>query len=219
MSAKSHAAVLAALVAAAPLAAQMTPGRPLMIGVYGGGYDHFLNLNAAGTTSFTPGYSIGATAGVQLNRYVAVHADFTLHGCDAAGTASFAGRNFGMLFYGAHVQVGYPLSGGVTPYAFLGGGAVTIHEFGGVTTVSPFTKPAAMFGAGFLYALPRTPVELFAEAKGHVYKWDRGVSIQTQWSIMSTGGQPYVVALDAVQLDHMQWDFIYAAGLSYRFAW
>jgi opacity protein-like surface antigen len=187
------AAALAALFAASPLAAQTK--RSFVVGAYGGRYDHLLNLDAAGTADFTPGYSLGATAGVQLNRYVAVHGDFTFARNEARGDASFAGRSFDRFFYGAHVELGYPLADAVTPYAFLGGGAVRVREPDGSATISPFTKPAAMFGLGFFYALRGTPVELFGEAKDLVYKWDRG------------------------GFDHMQWDFTYTAGLTYRFAW
>ena len=211
------AAALAALCAASPLAAQT--GRSFVIGMYGGGYDHILNLNAAGTADFTPGYSVGATAGVQLNRYVALHGDFTFHRCTAQGTASFAGVKFDRFFYGAHVKLGYPLERGVTPYAFLGGGAVAVHQLDGTATISPFTKPAGMFGLGFFYALSRTRLRLFAEAKDLVYKWDRGGFDPMQWDFTTTGGRSYRLAWDRGNFDRMQWDFTYTVGLAYRFAW
>ncbi len=210
-------AVLAAWFAAAPLAAQQT-GRPLIIGVYGGGYDHLLNLNSAGTAQFTPGASVGVTAGVQLNRFVALHGDFTFHWCDAQGNTSLAGRNFDFFFYGAHVELGYPLSGGVTPYLFVGGGALTVRQVDATATINPFTKPAAMFGLGFFYALPRTRLELFAEAKDLVYRWDRGGLDPGQWEFTTTEGRPYEVTWYAAAVDHTQWDLTYTAGVSYRFA-
>jgi opacity protein-like surface antigen len=209
------AAALAALSAAAPLAAQTD--RSVVIGMYGGGYEHMLDLNAVGTARFMPGYSVGATVGAQLNRYVALHGDFTFHGCDVQGDASFAGKNFDLFFYGAHVELGYPLAGGVTPYLFLGGGAVTIDELGSAATISPFTKPAAMFGAGLFYSFFGTRFELFAQAKDLVYRWDRGGFAPIEGYVTTTGGQTYRVELDRGRFDRPQWDVTYTAGVSYRF--
>jgi opacity protein-like surface antigen len=208
------AAAFAAMFAAAPLAAQFD--RSFVIGMYGGAYDHMEHFNAAGTATFMPGYSVGATAGVQLTRYVALHGDFTLHGCDAQGDASFAGRNFDLFFYGAHAEVGYPLSGGFTPYVFLGGGAATIRELGSAATLGSFTKPAGMFGVGFFYSIAG-PVEVFAEAKELVYQWDRGGPAPILWEFTTTGGQTYNVAFDTGHFNRTQWDATYTFGLSYRF--
>ena len=207
-------AALAALFAATPLAAQFD--RSIVIGMYGGGYDHTLDLNAAGTARFMPGYSVGATVGAQLNRYVALHGDFTFHGCDVQGNASFAGRNFDLFFYGAHVEVGYPLPGGVAPYLFLGGGAVTIKELGSAATISAFTKPAAMFGAGFFYPIAGR-FELFVEGKDLVYRWDRGGSAPMPFYLPTTQGQIYRVDLNTGRFDRTQWDLTYTFGVSYRF--
>lgn len=208
------AVAVAAMFAAAPLAAQFE--RSTVVGVYAGDYSHMVDFNAAGTARFMPGYDLGATAGVQLNRYVALHGDFTFHGCDAQGNASFAGKNFDLLFYGAHVELGYPLVGGVTPYVFFGGGAVTIHELGSAAPLGSFTKPAGMIGVGFFYPI-FGPVELFGEAKNLVYRWDRGGPAPFPWSYTTTGGQTYNVALNTGRFDRTLWDATYTFGLSYRF--
>jgi hypothetical protein len=208
------AVALAAMFAAAPLAAQFE--RSTVVGVYAGDYSHMVDFNAAGTARFMPGYDLGATAGVQLNRYVALHGDFTFHGCDAQGNASFAGRNFDLLFYGAHVELGYPLLGGVTPYVFVGGGAVTIHELGSGAALAPFTKPAGMFGAGFFYPI-FGPLELFGEAKQLVYRWDRGGTPPVLWDVTTTDGQTHRVAFDTGRFNRTLWDATYTFGLSYRF--
>jgi opacity protein-like surface antigen len=208
------AAALAAMFAAAPLAAQSD--RSIVVGVYGGDYSHMEDFNAAGTARFMPGYDVGATAGVQFNRYVAVHGDFTFHGCDAQGNASFAGKNFDLFFYGAHVELGYPIPGGVTPYVFFGGGAATIRELGSAAPLGSFTKPAGMFGAGFFYPI-FGPVELFGEVKNLVYRWDRGGPPSMPWSFTTTGGQTYGLAFDTGHFNRTQWDATYTFGLSYRF--
>lgn len=215
------AAALAALFAVAPLAAQ-TPAqeedtdRGVIVGVYGGWYDHLLDLTANHTADFAPGVSYGATVGVQLNRYLALHGDFTFTRNRAEGDATFAGMMFDRFFYGAHAEVGYPMLGGVTPYVFLGGGAVTIDEVGNAATIAPFTRPAAMFGAGFFAKLFGTRFELFAEAKNLVYKWDQGGFDPVQWYIPTTGGQMYRIGWDTGHFNRMQSDLTYTAGVAYR---
>ena len=212
------AAVITALFAAAPLAAQFE--RSVVIGMYGGGYDHLVNLNDAGinhgTADFTPSQSFGATAGIQLNRYVALHSDFTFVQNRAEGDESFAGRRFNRFFYGAHVEVGYPLGGGITPYLFFGGGAVTIDEIGSGATIGTFTKPAGMFGAGFFYTLVGR-FDLFAEGKQLVYNWDRGGFAPMPWYLVTTEGQIYRVDVNTGSFNRTQWDLTYTFGVSYRF--
>lgn len=212
------AAVLTVLFAAAPLAAQFH--RSVVIGMYGGGYDHIVNLNDAGTShgtaDFTSGHTFGATAGVQLNRYFALHGDFTFARNQAEGDESFAGREFNRFFYGVHVEAGYPLPGGVTPYLFAGGGAVTIDELGSPATINTFTKPAGMFGAGFFFALSKR-LEAFAEGKQLVYRWDRGGFAAMPLSFTTTEGQTYRVDLGTGDFNRTQWDLTYTFGLSYRF--
>jgi opacity protein-like surface antigen len=190
-SVRSAAAVLATLLCAAPpLGGQ---GRPLMVGLYGGGYTHVINLNNAGTADFTQGYEVGGTAGVQLNEYVGLHGDFTYARNQARGASAFAGRDFNRFFYGAHLEFRYPFSSGITPYVFTGGGAITIAELGRDATMSLFTRPAAAFGLGISRTVPATQAQVFLEAKNLVYRWNEG------------------------GFDRIQWDFSYALGLSYRF--
>lgn len=182
-------AVAALFCAATPLEGQ---GRPFMIGLYGGGYTHFLNLNNPGTADFTGGYEVGATAGVQLSEHFGVHGDFTYARNRARGASAFAGRDFNRFFGGAHLEFRYPL-GSLTPYVFAGGGAITITELGNAATLGHFTRPTASFGLGFSGAMPAPHARVFVEAKNLVYWWNEG------------------------GFDRMQWDFSYALGVSYRF--
>jgi opacity protein-like surface antigen len=215
-------AAIAALFAAAPLAAQIEDAsdrqmkHSVVVGVYAGGYDHILDLTANHTADFTRGTSYGATVGFQVNRYLAVHGDFTFTRNRAEGNASFAGMQFNRFFYGAHAELGYPLTGGITPYLFLGGGAVTVDEVGSAATLAPFTRPAGMFGAG-IFASLFGRFEAFAEAKDMVYNWNRGGFDPVQWYIPTTGGQIYWVGWDTGHFNRMQWDFTYTAGVAYRF--
>jgi hypothetical protein len=190
---RSGAAVAALLFAAGGLAAQHRP--VMFVGAYGGGYEHVLDLNAAHSADFKPGYSAGITVGEQLTRRVAVHADFTYARNTAQGDSPFAGRDFDWFFYGLHLEAAAPIEGGVTPYAFVGGGAISVRELGSSSPVGTFTKPAALFGVGLFFAVPATRAQFFAEAKNVAFHWDRG------------------------GFDRMQWDFGYVAGASYRFTW
>ena len=213
------AAALAAWCATMPLGAQTD--RSVVVGVYGGGYSHLLNLNDAGgshgTAHFTQGSTVGATVGMQLTRFVAVHGDFTYAENQAQGDESFAGGLFDRFFYGAHVEFGYPLGAHVTPYLFLGGGAVTVNQLGSDATVGTFTNPAGMFGLGFFYTIAKTGFGLFTEGKGLVYQWDQGGFTPMRVYIPTTGGQAYPVAVSTGDFDRTQWDFTYTIGLSYRF--
>ena len=188
-------AVPLAFFGAASLSAQES-GRAIVFQAYGGGASHLRNLNATSSVAhFKPGYSIGAAIGVQANDYVGVHADFTYTRNEARGAASFAGANVDRFFYGAHLEFSYLTENRFAPFAFAGGGAVTIHQAGALATLPDFTKPAAMFGAGFRYQFSGAPVELLVEGKSLVYKWDRWGFSRTQWDLSYSAGLAYRLGL------------------------
>jgi opacity protein-like surface antigen len=186
------AAAVVTLLAAAPLASQ----RALVLNVNGGGYTHLANLNASGapTADFKPGYNFGTSVGMEFTKYIALHADFTFAHAQARGASSFSGGDIHRYFYGAHLEVRYPFESGWTPFAFAGGGAVTVDQANG-STLPTFTKPAGMFGAGFGYLIPRSKVELFAEGKSLVYKWDEAGFNKTQADVTYSVGLAYRIGL------------------------
>jgi len=185
-------AVALTLCAAASLAAQEN-GRAIVFQAFGGGASHLRNLNSVGTTAdFKLGFNVGGAVGVELNDYVALHGDFTWTRNEARGAATFAGTNFDRFFYGGHVELSLPNSErGVNPFLFGGGGAVTVHQAGSAAVLANFTKPAAMFGLGVRYLVPRTPVELLIEGKSLVYKWEAGGFSRTQWDLSYSAGLAY----------------------------
>ena len=67
---------------------------------------------------------------------------------------------------------GTAFSGGVKPYLFVGGGAITV-DADTTPDVDTFTKGAGKFGVGVSYEIPRSNVRLYIEGAGWVYKWDR----------------------------------------------
>lgn len=185
-------AVVAIGVLATPLSAQ----HALVLNMNGGGYEHLMNLNQYGNpiADFKPGYNLGFSVGYEVTRWVSIHADFTFADAQARGASSFSGDDVERVFYGAHVEMRYPQRSGWTPFAFVGGGAVTVSQETG-TGLPTFTRPAGSFGLGIGYDMPRAPFEVFVETKGLVYKWD------------------------IVGFDRLQTDVTYSLGFSYRVRW
>ena len=97
--------VMLPVVAVASLDAQ---DRSLVVSVYGGGADHLADLRSAPAAYFTPGYNVGASVGVQLDRHFAVHGDFTYTRNPAQGASPFAGSDVNRFFYGAHLEARLP---------------------------------------------------------------------------------------------------------------
>lgn len=163
--------VAALAFALAPLAAQGTPESGFTIRAFGGGYNHVVNLDAAGTAHFKMGYVLGANVGYQFNRYFSVNGDFSFARNQGKGVGPLVGVDVNRFFYGAQLLARYPFANGTTPYIFAGGGGLTVDESG--AAMPRFTKPAGIGGIGLGYMVPSTGVELTAETKGMLYKWDR----------------------------------------------
>jgi hypothetical protein len=180
------AAIGLTLLAAVTLAAQELECNGYKNGIANisfGGYTVLAHLDPTATTDFRTGYSLGASLGVQLTDYVGVHADFTFARAEARGTAPFAGTFFDRFFYGAHVELKQATSSPLAPYAFAGGGAVTVMQTGHEATMATFTRPAAMFGVGLFFQAPRSTFEMFLEGKGLVYAWAEPGYRETQWDV------------------------------------
>ena len=185
------AAVVAAFIGVAPLA-----GQEFVVNINGGGYNHLTNLSGGGTPTadFKPGYNIGVSLGRSFSEHLALHADFTFAHAQARGASTFTGADIHRMFYGAHLELRYPLEGGVTPFGFVGGGAVTVIDAGG-QRIPTFTRPAAMLGAGIGFAIPRSSVDVFLEGKTLVYKWDRAGFNKTLWDLTYSVGVAYRFSL------------------------
>ncbi len=191
------ASVLLAWSVAAPPSARAeevrSDGRAVVVYGAGGGFNSFAHLDAAETTNFKTGFNVGAGAGYQFNRYVALRGNFTFARAEAQSdlrSISIAGTKFNRLLYDADVQLRVPVGGGVAPYVFAGGGAITVkHD---VTPEDPdFTKGAGKFGVGVQYLIPGSKVGIHAEATTWVYKWDRYGFDRTQYDTTWSGGLSY----------------------------
>ncbi len=180
---------------AIPLVAQ---DHAVILRAYGGGYSALSDVNDNPLESeFDTGFNVGGGAAVQLNRYVAVRADFTYGRSELRTREVDTGMFFDKFFYGGDIQLRYPTRSGFAPYVFGGGGAVTVHQEN--TGNIDKTKGAGRFGAGFSYDIPHSRLALFGEGTGWAYKVD------------NFSGRSALAGFDKTQVD-----VVYSGGLSYR---
>jgi len=176
-----------------------------------GGFSTFSDVTNRGL-DFNTGYNFGAGVGYQLNRSVAIRANFAFTRAQlqtSSGTTSttgpsasvFDGQDFDKYFYGADLELRYLSHIGLAPYAVLGGGGVTVDpRFPGM---SSFTKPAGKVGAGLGYTFPHSGASLFAEWDGWIYKWDRDTQL--------------LDTVSAANNDKTQFDTTWSGGLRFVF--
>lgn len=154
-----------ALAVAGPVAAQ---DRAVRLFARSGGFNGVTNLDDAGTADFNKtGFNVGGGAGVQLNRFVALRGDFTYARNELRTNGVNTGDRLNRFLYTAAVQLQYPTASGFEPYAFVGGGAVTLHEVG--TSGQDKTKATGTFGLGLNYAIPNSRLGVFVEGQGWLY--------------------------------------------------
>ena len=170
--------------------------RGLRIAVHGGGFNGLSSLNEPGTADFKQaGYNVGGTVGLDLHRYVGLRGDFTFARNELRQNEIDTDSELSRFFYDAALQVQYPMSSGLQPYAFVGGGAVTLHPVGSAD--GDRTQPAGTAGLGLNYAIPGSNLGILLEGKGWLYE------------ISELGG-------DLASYDRTQFDVTWSAGLSYR---
>lgn len=166
----------------------------------GGGFTALTDLDDAATASdFKTGYNVGGAALVQVNRYLGFRGDFTFARAEFRDAGLETQDHFNKFFYTGAIQLSYPTTGGFTPYAFAGGGGVTIKE-----KDSPAgnnvdkTKGAGVGGIGLSYKFPGTNWALLAEGIGYLYKASElngtlaGVD-KTQFDVAWSGGVSYAL--------------------------
>lgn len=184
------------LLSATPLAAQE---RALTVSARSGGFQALTDLNDAGTADFRKvGYNVGAGVGLQLNPYLVVRGDFTFAENELRSADAFEGDKLRRYFYDAAVQLQYRSAAGLTPYAFVGAGGVTLDQT--AAGAKNKTKLASTFGLGLNYELPQTGIGLFLEAKGWVYNLSKANGMlsaydKSQVELGWTGGLSYRIPL------------------------
>jgi opacity protein-like surface antigen len=188
----------AAAMALGVMLAQPVEGQQeaVAITVRGGGFNALTSLNEPGTADFKQvGYNVGGGVGVDLSRYLGLRGDFAFARNELELNEASTGANLSRYFYDAALQVRYPAASGWTPYAFVGGGAVTLDPEGSDNAT---TKPAGTVGLGLGYAIPGTNLGIGIEGKGWLY----------EFSELNGGLSAF---------DKTQFEITWSAGLSYRF--
>jgi hypothetical protein len=184
------AALGVALVAAVPALVAQQPA--LVIGAYGGGYTHLLNLTASPPhADFRPGYNFGITVGFQLGEVVSLHSDFDFARSRARGASPFAGALVDRMFLGEHLELAANMGAGLKVYAFGGGGVIHVRQ-STPQVFDAFWKPAGTLGVGMFVNVPRSNFDIMLEGKGLVYRFDRA------------------------GFNRVLWDATYGIGLAYR---
>jgi hypothetical protein len=161
----------------------------------GGGLSSTRDLDDAGNTKFKTGFNVGASIGTRLHRFVAVRGDVSFGRNELRTNGTGTGVDLNKLFYGAAVQLQYPFVSGVTPYAFVGGGGITLDPKG--SSASSKTTGAGLVGLGLEYPISGTGLGIFAQSSGLYYK------------ISDLEGP-------LAGFDRNQFDITYTGGLSYR---
>ena len=197
------AVIVAGLLAAWPAPAQAQSdyhredGRTLVLSAHGGQYGPLTHLDDDAWVEFKTGVNLGGGLANRFNRHVAVRGQFTFIRAEVRDARpgnenAFAGDRFNRYVYDCDLQLRYPLQAGLTPYAFLGGGVVTVRR-DAEGDPSRFSKPALRIGGGLSYRIPRSDLGIFIQGAGWIYEWDR------------------------FGFDNVQFDTTLSGGLSYRF--
>lgn len=167
----------------------------VVLSINGGAYSPLAHLDEADDVDFQSSYSLGAGGAYRINRHLALRGNFTFVRAEARdlntrALTAIAGDTFNRYLYDADLQLRYPMEGGATPYAFIGGGAVTVErDLAGENTY--FSKGAGKVGIGLSYQLPRSDVGIYVEGTGWLYKWDRYGFDKTQFDTTVVGGFSY----------------------------
>ena len=162
---KALGAVAIAALLASPAAAQQ---RTVDLFVRSGGYNAVTDLDEAGTADFNKvGFNVGAGAAVDLTKYVGVRGDFTWARNELRTEGVDTGDKLDRFFYDASLQVQLPTASGLTPYAFVGAGGVTLHP--ATLEGDDKTKLAGTVGLGADYTLPGSGFGLFVEGQGWLF--------------------------------------------------
>src|SRR5215210_2612660 len=74
----------------------------------GGGNNSLTDLNDAGTVSLQTGWTAGGSAGIQINRYVALRGTFDFAQAKGDNGTSISGQQLNHYFYGGDLQLRYP---------------------------------------------------------------------------------------------------------------
>lgn len=167
----------------------------LVLYAHGGMYNPLAHLDDGKNVDFKSAFSLGGGTAYRISRNLALRGNFTWVRAEArdssfSAISSIAGDKFNRYIFDGDLQLRYPLRGGATPYAFVGGGGVRVERDVSRDTAA-FTKGAGKFGLGLGYQIPQSNVGLYIEGAGWIYKWDRNGFNKTQLDTTVSGGLSY----------------------------
>src|SRR5207247_4891880 len=158
---------LAAALTAANLVSAAAQDHAVSLFAYGGGYSALKNVNRAATAEFKTGFTLGGGIGYEIDKNLELRA--TLTGAQSqlleqgAPTSMYLNR----YYVAADLKAYYPAAQGITPYGFLGAGAVLLHERG--STGADKTQGFAHLGLGIAYAVGKSGMSILALCVVFVY--------------------------------------------------
>ncbi|PYO65545.1 MAG: hypothetical protein DMD69_17085 [Gemmatimonadetes bacterium] len=188
--------LLAAALTAANVVSAAAQDHAVSLFAYGGGYSALKNVNRAATAEFKTGFTLGGGIGYEIDKNLELRA--TLTGAQSqlleqgAPTSMYLNR----YYVAADLKAYYPAAQGITPYGFLGAGAVLLHERG--STGADKTQGFAHLGLGIAYAVGKSGLSIFAQGDGLFYSLTEMTS-------------PTFASFSKAQID-VAWN----AGASYR---
>ncbi len=159
-----------ALIAAAPASAQENTSVSFF--GYGGLINSPTDFDVDRVVEYDAGIRFGGGIGLQLYEHVAVRGDFSYASGSGRDTSGGINEDVSLdrMYYGASLEFMYPLDSNVTPYAFLGGGLVTVDRKGATAMSYNFdvTEFTGLLGLGGRYGFSSN-LEAFVEGVSWVY--------------------------------------------------
>ncbi len=157
----------------------------------GGGISPTNHFDPFRDADFRTGYTAGGGLGLQFNRYVALRGS-VLFARSRARDLDFDvpglnGAMYNRYIYSGDLQFGYPLAGGVTPYLLAGGGVMTFDNRTD-PTVPNFSRGFGKAGVGINFDIPRSPLGIFVQGTGLIYRMNRFGPDRTLFDASWTGG-------------------------------
>ncbi len=186
-----------------PTTHAMASSHRIFVFAKGGGFKDLRSFDSRGLADLRTGYNFGGGVGIELNNWASLRGELDFARDDARGAAlAPAGdTHFDRYYYGVDAELRAPVESRLTPYLFVGGGAVTIsptnHDLlspmGTQVYADTFTRAAGRVGVGLEYQPASSRFGLFAQAGGWLYNWNH------------------------YGYDRVQFDSNWSGGISYRF--
>lgn len=184
--------ILAAL-AAGPLSAQDDGESALILFGSAGFLNSPENFDVFRDVAYDGGIQIGGGIGLQLYENVTVRGDFAWvrnSGREAAPVNEDV--DFSRMYSGASLEVSLPLDSGVSPYAFGGGGFVSLDR-DAPDYAYDVTEGAGILGGGLRFMPAGSSVQFFGQAAAWMYSNHAVTELQTD--VVFSAGIGWVLPL------------------------